>query len=353
MTTTTGELTALVNGKLEGEPGIIISRASKIEEATEGSICFYSNPKYESYVYSTLASAILVSHDFVPKQPVKAALIRVADVYQSVATLLQAFEQSAPQAAVIDPLASIHDSVHLEKNVSVGAFSIISRGASVGRDTVIHGQVFIGEQVRIGKGCIIHPGVRIHRECIIGDECVINYNAVIGSEGFGFAPTEDGTYKKIAQIGNVVLEDRVEVGANTCIDRGSMGSTKIGRGCKLDNLIQIAHNVQIGENTAIAAQTGIAGSARIGNRCIIGGQVGIVGHISIADGTMIQAQSGVAGNVSESGSKLYGSPAISYSAYLKAYAEFRQLPVTVRRLRELEKKWQQSQLPGEGAEHKP
>jgi UDP-3-O-[3-hydroxymyristoyl] glucosamine N-acyltransferase len=334
---TTGELTRMVQGQLEGDPNIILSRASKIEEAEEGSICFFANPKYESYVYTTQASAILVSEDFVPKDHVKACLIRVKDVYQTVAQLLAAFEQKSEIKSFIDPQSQVDKSATIDDQVQVGAFSIISKNVKIGSHTIIHPQVYIGENVVIGSHCIILPGTRIHKDSVIGNHCVLNYNVVIGNEGFGFAPTEDGTYKKIAQIGNVVLEDYVEIGANTTIDRASMGSTRIGRGSKLDNLIQIAHNVQIGENTVIAAQTGIAGSTKIGNNCMIGGQVGIVGHITIADGARIQAQSGVASNVPEPNSKLYGSPAIEYGNYLRSYAEFKKLSELAKEVRRIGK----------------
>lgn len=334
---TTGELARMVQGKLEGNPDIILYRPSKIEEATEGSICFFANPKYESYVYTTAASAILVSDDFVPKQPIAATLIRVKDVYQTVAQLLAAFEDKSKPMGYIDPLAKVDASVKVGENVHIGAFSYIGSGANIGSNVIIHPQVYIGDKVQIGENSILYPGVRIYKDCIIGKHCIINYNAVIGNEGFGFAPDDKGEYHKIAQIGNVVLEDNVEIGANSCIDRGSMGSTRIGKGSKLDNLIQIAHNVQIGEHTVIAAQAGIAGSTKVGNFCQIGGQVGIVGHIQIPDGTKIQAQSGVAGNIKEPNTKLYGSPAIDYSNYLKSYAEFRNLPETVKKIRYLEK----------------
>lgn len=335
MKITTGELAKMVQGQLEGSPDIILQTASKIEEAQEGSICFFANPKYESYVYTTFASAILVGEDFQPKQKVNAALIRVKDVYQTVASLLAAFEQKSVVSSFVDPLAKLDAQASIGNQVSIGAFSIISKGVKISDNVIIHPQVFIDEDVLIGEGSILLPGVRVHRSCVIGKNCILNYNVVIGSEGFGFAPIEDGTYKKIAQIGNVILEDNVEIGANTCIDRGSMGSTIIGQGTKLDNLIQIAHNVQIGKNTVIAAQSGVAGSTKIGNNCQIGGQVGIVGHITIADGARIQAQSGVASSVKEENAKLYGSPAIEYSNYLRSYAEFKKLTELSKQVRKL------------------
>ncbi|NOT38509.1 MAG: UDP-3-O-(3-hydroxymyristoyl)glucosamine N-acyltransferase [Saprospiraceae bacterium] len=337
MKISTGELTAMVQGTLEGSPDILLHTASKIEEAREGSICFFANPKYENYIYTTSASAILVSEEFKLKQPINAALIRVKDVYQTVATLLAAFENKTKLSSKIDPLSSVNSDTEIDSQVSIGAFSVIHKGVKIAKNVIIHSQVFIDEDVVIGEGSILLPGVRVHRNCVIGKNCFLNYNVVIGSEGFGFAPTEDGTYKKIAQIGNVILEDNVEIGANTCIDRGSMGSTIIGQGSKLDNLIQIAHNVQIGKNTVIAAQSGVAGSTKIGNNCQIGGQVGIVGHITIADGARIQAQSGIASNVPEPNSKLYGSPAIEYGNYLRSYAEFKKLADLVKEVRRIGK----------------
>lgn len=327
----------MVQGKLEGNADVKLYKASKIEEAQEGSICFFANPKYESYVYTTKASAILVSEEFSPKEPIQASLIRVKDVYQTVALLMEVFEQKTKVEAFRDPTANIHPTAQIGEEVSIGAFCVISAGVQIGNNVVIHPQVFIGEQVKIGDHCVIYPGTRIHRECVLGNHCILNYNVVLGSEGFGFAPTEHGTYKKIPQLGNVQLMDYVEIGSNTCIDRGSMGSTTIGMGSKLDNLIQIAHNVQIGENTVIAAQTGIAGSSKIGNNCVIGGQVGIIGHIEIADGSKIQAQSGVAGSLKDENGKWYGSPAIEYGNYLKSYAEFKNLSNTVKKIRALEK----------------
>lgn len=327
----------MVQGQLEGDPNIVLYRASKIEEAEEGSICFLGNPKYESYVYTTHASAILVSSDFVPKDAIKSCLIRVKDVYQTVAQLLAAFEEKSEAKSFIDPQSKVDESANIGDQVQVGAFSIVSKNVKIGSHSIIHPQVYIGDNVVIGDHCIILPGTRIHKDCVIGNHCILNYNVVIGNEGFGFAPTEDGTYKKIAQIGNVILEDYVEIGANTTIDRASMGSTRIGRGSKLDNLIQIAHNVQIGENNVIAAQAGIAGSTKIGNNCMIGGQVGIVGHLTIADGARIQAQSGVASSVTEPSSKLYGSPAIEYSNYLRSYAEFKKLSELAKEVRRIGK----------------
>ncbi len=334
------DIADLVGGTVEGDPSIRINRPSKIEEGGAGSISFLGNPKYEPYAYHTNASALLVAQDFSPQKDIAATLIRVPDVYAAVATLMEAFGQAKARATitgVISEHAIIHESAIIDEDVSIGAHSIVAENAQVGTACQIGAQVYIGQNVRIGNHVRLYPGARIMDDCIIGDHCVIHSNVVIGSDGFGFAPQNDGTYKKIPQLGNVILEDDVEVGSNTSIDRGSMGATILRKGVKLDNLIQVAHNVEIGENTVIAAQTGIAGSTKIGKNCRIGGQVGFSGHLTIADGTSIQAQSGLMGNVQEPNTALFGSPAFGYRDFLKAYALFRRLPDLDDRLRTLEK----------------
>lgn len=335
MKITAGELAKLVNGTLEGDPDILLTHPSKIEEGGQGSICFLGNPKYESHVYLSMASAILVDKAFVPKEHVKPALIRVENVYLSVSQLLNQFNQEI-KGKGLDPKAEIHPSAVFDEGCSVGPFSVISEGVVVKKGSIIHSQVFIGKNVTIGKDTIINPGVRIYKDCIIGDRCILHSNAVIGYDGFGFSQDNNGSYQKIAQLGNVVIGDDVEIGSNTTIDRGTLGSTKIGNGCKLDNLIHIAHNVQVGNDTVIAAQVGIAGSTKIGNNCMIGGQAGISGHLTIADGTMIQAQSGIASSLEQPKGKWYGSPAIDYFTYLRAYAEFKRLPEIARKLKDIE-----------------
>jgi len=334
------DIAALVGGTVEGDPSIRINRPSKIEEGGVGSISFLGNPKYEPYAYQTKASALLVAQDFKPQKDISATLIRVPDVYAAVAILMESFGQAKKQSAatgVISEDAIIHESAIIDEEVSIGAHSIVGENARVGASCQIGAQVYIGMNVRIGQHVRLYPGARIMDDCVIGDHCVIHSNVVIGSDGFGFAPQSDGTYKKIPQLGNVILEDDVEVGSNTSIDRGSMGATILRKGVKLDNLIQVAHNVEIGENTVIAAQTGIAGSTKIGKNCRIGGQVGFSGHLTIADGTNIQAQSGLMGNVQEPNTALFGSPAFGYRDFLKAYALFRRLPDLDDRLRNLEK----------------
>lgn len=337
MRVTVAMIARLVQGDIEGDPDVEIKGPAPIEAGTPGTISFLADTKYEPFVYTTGASALLVDRSFTPRQPITASLIRVDHVRMAVASLLQAFDQSRAGTGTISPQAHVDESASLQANVSVGRFSVIDQDAEIGEGTIIHDQVSIGKGVRVGKNCVLFPGVRVYKGCKIGDNCMIHSNTVIGSDGFGFAPRADGSYDKVPQLGNVVLGDHVEIGANCVIDRATMGSTVIENGVKLDNLIQIAHNVRIGAHTVIAAQAGIAGSTHIGAHCQIGGQVGIVGHIQIADGTKIQAQSGVAGAIKENDQAVYGSPAIPYGNYVRSYAVFKQLPELEKRLRKLEK----------------
>jgi UDP-3-O-[3-hydroxymyristoyl] glucosamine N-acyltransferase len=337
MKITAKQLSDLLNGTIEGDPDITVFGPSKIEEGKEGTISFLSNLQYEAYAYTTKASILLVSNDFELKSPISATLIRVEDVYACVAKLLAQFGEIEQTMKGVDDQAFIDPEATLGKGVVVGKFTLVNKNAKVGEGTVLYPQVFVDENVKIGKGCILYPGVKIYRDCEIGDHCILHANVVVGSDGFGFAPQDDGTYKKIPQIGNVIIEDQVEIGANTVIDRATMGSTLIKSGVKLDNLIQIAHNVEVGENTAIAAQAGIAGSTKIGKNCLIGGQAGFVGHITIADGTKVQAQSGINKAIKKEGTALYGSPAMPYTDYLRSYAVFRRLPDLSRQIEELKK----------------
>lgn len=341
MIITAKELSAILSGSVEGDPNVKVDRPSKIEEGGSGTIAFLANPKYERYAYTTTASIILVSKDFKPAKPISATLIRVDDVYACVALLLDKFgnKVEVSQEGISDQ-AFVHPDASIGNNVSIGLFSIIENGAEVGSNCTIYPQVYIGRNVKIGKNVILNPGVKIYHDSIIGDNCILHSNVVIGSDGFGFAPTEDGSFKKIPQLGNVILEEAVEIGANTVIDRATMGSTIIKAGVKLDNLIQIAHNVEVGSNTVIAAQTGIAGSTKVGENCMIGGQVGIVGHITVADGTKVQAQSGIASKVKKENTSLFGSPAIPYSNFLRSYTGFKQLPELMKKINALEKQVQ-------------
>jgi UDP-3-O-[3-hydroxymyristoyl] glucosamine N-acyltransferase len=279
---------------------------------------------------------LLVSHDFVPANPISSTLIRVSDVYASVAVLLDTFGKENEKEGVISKNAFIHETAEIGENCNIEHFTVVEEHVKIGKNTFIHSNVTIQANVKIGKNCIIHPGVRIYKDCEIGDDCIIHSNVIIGADGFGFAPNENGTFKKVKQLGNVLIEDNVEIGANTTIDRATMGSTIIRSGVKLDNLIMIAHNVEIGKNTVIAAQTGIAGSTKIGENCMIGGQVGIVGHIQIANNTKIQAQSGVSSSVKVEGTALYGSPALPYGDFLKSYVLFKKLPDIQQKIKKLE-----------------
>lgn len=328
MKITAAALANMINATVEGDPEVVISTPAKIEEAGPGSITFLANPAYEHFLYDSRATAVLVSRDFQPKAKVSATMLRVDNVYETVSQLLALYQQdeATKTRRAISGNAAIDEAAHLGENVRIGKFSVVEAGASIGEGSVILDQVYIGPSVRIGKRCTVYPGVRILRDCIVGDDCVLHANVVVGGDGFGFVPDEKNQYKKVPQIGNVVIEDRVEIGAGTTIDRATMGSTIIRSGVKLDNLIQIAHNVEIGPNTVIAAQAGVAGSSKIGANCRIGGQAGIAGHVKIADGTQIQAQSGVGSNITDSSAQLGGTPAFKFSDYMRSYAVFKQLP---------------------------
>lgn len=327
----------LLKGTVEGDPGIKLNTIAKIEEGHEGALSFLANPRYEHYIYTTGSSAVLVRNDFTPSKELKTTLIRVADPYQALAQLLAIYEQARQVKRGIHATAIIEEGAVTGNDVYIGAYTYVSEKAVIGDGCSLYPNVFIGEGVRIGKNCTLHPGVKVYRQCIIGNDCIVHAGAVIGADGFGFAPVADANYMKIPQIGNVILEDNVEVGANTCIDRATMGSTVIRRGVKLDNLLQVGHNVEIGENTVIAAQSGIAGSSKVGKNCMIGGQVGISGHISLADGCKIGAQSGIMSNITEENTTLFGYPALESKQYMKSFVYFRKLPDLSRKLDELSK----------------
>lgn len=321
---TAKEIAEILSGTVDGDPDIKVSTFARIESGKPGAICFFANPKYEQYVYRCQADIIIVNKSFEPKEPVQATMVRVDDAYAAVASLLDYVTAKKRQYKRYRGLRSrVRLSARLGKKVYVGDFAYIGKKAQVGDYTRICENVYIGDDVKIGSYCIIYPGVRIYPGMVIGDNVIIHANAVVGSDGFGFAPLEDGTWKKIEHTGNVIIEDNVEIGANTCIDKSQMGSTIIRKGTKIDNLCQIAHNVEIGANTVMAAMGGIAGSAVIGEHCIIGGQVGIAGHIKIADNTSIAAQAGIMGNVKTSGQALMGTPAIPLREYLRSYAVFK------------------------------
>lgn len=337
MTFTAAQIAMMIRGTIEGNPQDQVTSFGKIEEAVAGQISFLANPKYEEFLYSTGASIVIINASLVLQSPVSATLIRVPDAYAAFATLLTTYQEMQSQQ-----LSGIQEPVHIAKSaqigqqVFIGAFSYIGEHVTIGNNVKIHPQVYIGNQVSIGDGTILYPGVKIYHDTKIGKDVVIHAGSVVGSDGFGFAPKTDGTYQKVPQIGNVVLEDGVEIGANTTIDRATMGSTIIRAGVKLDNLIQIAHNVEIGNHTVIAAQTGISGSTKIGKNAMIGGQVGFAGHLHVADGTKITAQSGITKSVKKAATTISGTPAMEISSAYRLQAMNRQLPEIEKRLKELE-----------------
>lgn len=334
------QIAEMLGGSIEGNENITVTRLAKIEEGVTGSLTFLANEKYEPYIYSTGASLAIVSRDFAPDQPLPSTLtlLRVSDPYAAFTILLEAYDTHKRSISGIEPSAIIDPKASIGQHVYLGHNAVIMTNAQIGDHTVINAGSYIGLNVQIGAHCLIHPGVRILDDCIIGNHCTLHAGAIVGSDGFGFAPDAANNYKKVPQIGNVVIEDHVEIGANTCIDRATIGSTVIRKGVKLDNLIQVAHNVEIGENTVIAAQTGIAGSTKIGKNCMIGGQVGIVGHITIADGVRIAAQSGIGSSITKEGSTVQGSPALDIRGYKMSYVLFKNLPKLEDRLRSLEKR---------------
>ncbi|MCX6286319.1 MAG: UDP-3-O-(3-hydroxymyristoyl)glucosamine N-acyltransferase [Bacteroidetes bacterium] len=331
------QIAGFLNGIVEGKPDTRVSNLSKIEEGKPGTMTFLANPKYTPFIYTTEASIVVVSKDFTPSQPVAATLIRVDDPYQSFAKLMEMFNSMTASKKEVSSQSFIAKSAKTGKDISVGAFSYISENAVLGENVNIYPQVFIGENVKIGDNCLFYPGVKIYRDCIIGNNCTLHSGVIIGSDGFGFAPQSQSDYIKIPQLGNVILEDHVEIGSNTTVDRATLGSTIIRRGVKLDNLIQVAHNVEIGENTVIAAQTGISGSTRIGKNCMIAGQVGIIGHITIADNVKIGAQSGIGGSITEDGAIVMGSPAIDAKKTRRNYIHLSNLDEIVKRINHIEK----------------
>jgi UDP-3-O-[3-hydroxymyristoyl] glucosamine N-acyltransferase len=336
MTFPASQIALIINGKIEGDASIAVSSFGKIEEAQPGQLSFLANPKYEEYLYTTRASVIIINESFQLKQPVNATLIRVADAYTAFATLLTTYQEiMQQQLSGIQQPSYVAKTASYGNNVFIGAFAYLGENVKVGNNSKIFPNAYIGDGVTIGDNSIIHPGVKIYHDCKIGNRVTIHAGTVIGSDGFGFAPQADGSFKKVPQIGNVVVEDNVEIGANSTIDRATIGSTLIRKGAKLDNLIQIAHNVEIGNSTVIAAQTGVSGSTRIGKGVMIGGQAGIVGHIQIGDGAKINAQSGVSKSV-EPGKAVTGSPAYDYTAALRSQAINRRLPELEKRVKELE-----------------
>lgn len=338
MTFTAAQIALLINGTIEGNPDVKVNSFGKIEEAQQGQLAFLANPKYEEHLYSTAASVIIINATQELKQPVPATLIRVPDAYSAFATLLAKYQEmiTAQMQGIQQPVY-MDDSVRIGENVFVGAFAYLSENVQLGNNVKIFPQVFLGSNVQVGDNTIIYPGAKIYHDCVLGKNITVHAGSVIGSDGFGFAPQADGTFKKVPQIGNVIIEDNVEIGANATIDRATIGSTIVRAGAKLDNLIQIAHNVEVGNNTVIAAQAGVSGSTKIGNNVMIGGQAGIVGHIQIADGSKINAQSGVSKSIKAPNSAVTGSPAFDYTSTLRSQAVARNLPEMEKRIKELEK----------------
>ncbi len=334
---TASQIAGILEGDIVGNPDVEVSKLSKIEEGTKGSLTFLANPKYTQFIYNTKASIIIVNKDFNPENDLDITLIKVNDAYKSFSKLLEYYNEVKMNKAGIEEPSFISDSASYGEHIYIGAFSYIGDNVTIGNNVKIYPNSYIGDNVEIGNNVLVFSGAKIYSECIIGNHCVINSGAIIGADGFGFTPNDEGAYNKVPQTGNVILEDYVDIGAATTIDRATLGSTIIRRGVKLDNQIQIAHNVEIGKNTVIAAQTGIAGSTKIGENCQIGGQVGIVGHLTIGNNVKIQAQSGIGRNVKDN-EVLQGSPALSYGDYNKSYVHFKNLPKIVKDINDIEKK---------------
>ncbi len=332
------QIAEVVNGKVEGDPNVRINYVSRIEEGVQGTLSFLANPKYTQFIYQTEASIVLVSSDFTPEKKVKPTLIRVDNPYSAFAKLLEMYNKIKLNKTGISEKAHISKSASIGNNVYIGEFAFIGENAKISDNVKIYPQVYVGDNVKIGIESTLFAGVKVYADNVIGNNCILHAGAVVGSDGFGFAPQDDKNYMKVAQIGNVIIEDRAEIGSNTTIDRATLGSTIIRKGAKIDNLVQIAHNADIGENTVVAAQSGISGSTKIGKNCMFGGQVGIIGHLTIADDVKIAAQSGVGKNIAKKGEVLQGSPAFEISKYRKSYIHFRNLNDIKNKLDELEKK---------------
>ena len=333
---TAKQIAGMIGGRVEGDENATINTFAKIEEGKPGAISFLSNPKYTHYVYDTQSSVVLINEDVVLEKPVTATLIRVKNAYESVAKLLQLYESMKPRKTGIEPQAYISEKATIGENVYIGAFAYIADGAVIGDGTQIYPHTVVGEGVTVGEKCTLYPHVTVYQGCKLGNNVTIHAGSVIGADGFGFAPSTEG-YDKIPQIGIVVIEDNVEIGANTCIDRSTMGQTVIHKGVKLDNLIQVAHNCEIGENTVMSAQVGLAGSTKVGSWCMVGGQAGFSGHIQVADRTFVGAQCGVIKNTRGNGESLIGSPAMDPKMFFKAKAIYSKLPDMYRQIAALER----------------
>ena len=331
------QIAQMLEGRVEGNENAVVGKLCKIEEGEKGGLSFLANPKYNHYLYSTKASIVIINEDFEPEEEIKTTVIRVKDAYSCFAKLLEIYNQYRLNKNGISSLAFIDKQAEIAEDVYVGEFAVISKGAKIGKESKIYPHVYIGDDVKIGENVTLFAGVRIYHDTVIGNNCILHSGAVLGADGFGFAPLADGTFKKIAQIGNVVIEDDVEIGANATIDRATMGSTKVMKGTKIDNLCQLGHNVVIGQSTAMAAQTGVAGSTKIGSNCFIGGQVGFSGHIKVGDRCSIGAQAGIISDIKDE-ARIIGSPAIDAKAYMKSYVYFRKLEQMKNKMDELEKR---------------
>lgn len=330
-------IAGFLKGDIEGNPETKVDTIAKIEEGHEGALSFLANPKYEHYIYTTKSSIVLVNKSFVPSRKIGATLIKVDNAYESFASLLHMVDQARPRKTGIHPTAVIESTAKIGSDVYIGPYAYIGENAFIGDKCAIYPHVYVGDNTKIGSNSILNPGVKVYHECIIGKGCIIHAGSVIGSDGFGFAPQSETEYMKIPQLGNVVLEDNVEIGANVTIDRATMGSTVIHKGVKLDNLIQIGHNVEVGENTVIAAQSGISGSTKLGKNCMIGGQVGFAGHLKIANGTRIGAQAGIMSEIKEENTAIIGYPAIDLRNFMKSSVLFKRLPEMKVKIDTLEK----------------
>lgn len=337
MNFTAAVIAEFLKGSVEGNPEATVSDISKIEEGKPGTLSFLANPKYEKYIYDTQASIVIVNADFQAQKTVSATLVRVKNAYESFAALLRLYEQSKPRKSGISKMASISDNTSLGEDLYIGDYTVVSDHATIGDGVQLYPQVYVGDHVKIGEGTILHPGVKVYDGCVIGSHCVIHAGAVIGADGFGFAPNQNNNYEKVPQVGKVVIEDHVEIGANTTVDRATMGATILRKGVKLDNLVMIAHNVEVDENTVIAAQSGISGSTKVGKNCMFGGQVGLIGHINIASGVKIAAQSGITKDIKQEGIVIQGSPAFEFGPYQRSYLLFRNLPKLREQINELER----------------
>ncbi|AWW31678.1 UDP-3-O-(3-hydroxymyristoyl)glucosamine N-acyltransferase [Echinicola strongylocentroti] len=336
---TVSQIAALLNGTVEGDGSQKVNRLDKIQEGKAGGVSFLSNMKYESHLYNTEATAVIVGEDFSPSKPLSTSLIKVKDPYSGFTQLLEAYAQLTKHSKTgVEEPSYMDQSTKMDDGGYRGVFSHIGKNCRIGKQVIIHAQAYIGDNVKIGDRCIIHSGAKIYNDTAIGNDCEIHPNVVIGADGFGFAPQEDKSYKNIPQLGNVILEDNVSVGSNSTIDCATMGSTIIKKGVKIDNLVQIAHNVIIGEHTVIAAQSGISGSTEIGKNCVIAGQVGIIGHLKIADNTTVGAKTGVSKSILQSGKIIFGYMGFEMKEFLKSYSIFKNLPSLQDRVKELEKK---------------